>query len=208
MADSFLPLQNVTADYKADTESLSVGVNTVHRERVQIAGALASEITRVRAVLPSFGDYGAVTRPIGWATTGGLEMTDETYRAIRILPAIAFQMTALVPSSGLAIQTATFTLSASGSIVAGTVSQAINVYGLILHANASNDVTLQSGTTNTPPTLLNITKLSTGDNLPAMPYQATPYFTCRSTATATDNHFYATLSGVGQVTGLVFYTKG
>lgn len=208
MSDSFLPLQTAPADYRLDTEQLTVGAVNVHRERVQLGGASALEITRIKAGIPLVGDYGPVVRPIGQATTGGLEMTDETYRALRIIPAIAFQFTAFVPSSGLAIVAAPFTLSASGILVTGTISQTINVYGLIFHANAANDVTLQSGTTNTPPTLLNLTRLGSGDNLPPMPYQATPYFTCRATATVTDNHFYATLSGTGQVCGLVFYTKG
>lgn len=48
MADSFLPYQNpTTTDKKLDSESLTVGSNTVERERVQIAGAAATDIAEV-----------------------------------------------------------------------------------------------------------------------------------------------------------------
>ena len=50
MADGYLPFQNPTAtDAKLDTESLSVGANTVHRERIQIAGTAATDIAPVSA---------------------------------------------------------------------------------------------------------------------------------------------------------------
>lgn len=45
MADSFVPFQNPgTVDGKLDTESLTVGANTVLRERVQIAGKTPTSI--------------------------------------------------------------------------------------------------------------------------------------------------------------------
>ncbi len=48
MADSFLPYQNPdTTDAKLDTESLTVGADTVHRERIQIAGTGAADIAPV-----------------------------------------------------------------------------------------------------------------------------------------------------------------
>lgn len=48
MADDFIGLdESATIDKKLDTESLTVGANTVHRERVQIAGAAATAIAGV-----------------------------------------------------------------------------------------------------------------------------------------------------------------
>jgi len=50
MSDSFLPYQNpTTTDKKLDSESLTVGANTVERERVQIAGSTATLIAPVSA---------------------------------------------------------------------------------------------------------------------------------------------------------------
>lgn len=48
MADNFLPYQNPSStDAKLDTESLTVGVNTVHRERIQISGTSDTDIAPV-----------------------------------------------------------------------------------------------------------------------------------------------------------------
>lgn len=73
MADSYLPYQNPTVtDKKLDSESISVGANTVERERVQISGASALEVAEVKAANPSSSGYGAVVRNIPFvATTGG-----------------------------------------------------------------------------------------------------------------------------------------
>jgi hypothetical protein len=50
MADSFLPYEDPsTTDRKLDTESLTVGVNTVHRERIQVTGTGATDICPVSA---------------------------------------------------------------------------------------------------------------------------------------------------------------
>ena len=59
MADSFLAYQNPTVtDKKLDSESLVVGANTVERERIQLAGAIAAEIARILNVAPAAADYG------------------------------------------------------------------------------------------------------------------------------------------------------
>ena len=48
MADNYLPYKNpASTDAKLDTESLTVGANTVHRERIQIAGAADTDIAPV-----------------------------------------------------------------------------------------------------------------------------------------------------------------
>mgnify|MGYP001264626184 CR=1 FL=1 len=65
MADNFLPYQNpASTDAKLDTESLPVGANTVHRERVQITGTAAGDIAPVSAtdgVLVTLGANNDVT---------------------------------------------------------------------------------------------------------------------------------------------------
>lgn len=65
MADSFLPYKNPdTTDKKLDSESLTVGANTVERERVQVAGKGATEIQDVKNAKPAQDAYGGVSRLI------------------------------------------------------------------------------------------------------------------------------------------------
>ncbi len=63
MSDGVLQLPTDGAGKKLDTEELTVGANTVHRERDQIAGAAADEITDVRKTDPTALDGGIVNRP-------------------------------------------------------------------------------------------------------------------------------------------------
>ena len=64
MADSTIPVQNVTADLSLDTEQLVVGAATVQRERVQLAGALATEIAAIKNAAPATTLFGVVVRLI------------------------------------------------------------------------------------------------------------------------------------------------
>lgn len=65
MADSFLPYKNPdTTDAKLDSESLTVGSETVERERIQIAGKGAAEIAEVKDAPPEQDHHGVVTRPV------------------------------------------------------------------------------------------------------------------------------------------------
>jgi hypothetical protein len=65
MADSFLAYQNPTVtDKKLDSESLVVGANTVERERMQMAGAIAAAIAGVLNAAPAVTDYGLVVRTV------------------------------------------------------------------------------------------------------------------------------------------------
>ena len=65
MADSFLPYKNPdTTDKKLDSESLTVGSDTVERERVQVAGKGAAEIQDVKNAKPAQDAYGGVSRLI------------------------------------------------------------------------------------------------------------------------------------------------
>lgn len=65
MADSFLPYKNPdTTDAKLDSESLTVGSDTVERERIQIAGKGAAEIAEVKDAPPEQDHHGVVTRPV------------------------------------------------------------------------------------------------------------------------------------------------
>src|SRR4030067_3849372 len=64
MADSYLGLDEPsTIDKKVDTEQLTVGANTVERERIEIAGAAAAAIAAVTNSAPTT-EYGVVTRNI------------------------------------------------------------------------------------------------------------------------------------------------
>lgn len=62
MADSYLAYQNPTAtDKKLDSESLTVGANTVERERIQVAGTTDVGIAAVLNASPTT-EYGLVVR--------------------------------------------------------------------------------------------------------------------------------------------------
>lgn len=65
MADAFIGIDEpTTIDKKADTEELTVGVNQVHRERVQIAGSAAVEIAIPRNSDPVGTEYALPVRNI------------------------------------------------------------------------------------------------------------------------------------------------
>lgn len=65
MSDSNIPVQDPgTISSRLDAESLTVGIVTVKRERLQIAGVADIEIARVKAVQPANADQGLVVRPI------------------------------------------------------------------------------------------------------------------------------------------------
>jgi len=65
MADSYIQLPADSTGKKLDTEQLTVGANTVERERDQIAGGAALEVADVRNAIPVNTDYGLVVRPVG-----------------------------------------------------------------------------------------------------------------------------------------------
>lgn len=64
MANGLLKLPDDSANTgkQLDTESLSVAAQPVHRERTQLAGAAAAEITEVKNAAPAASAYGAVVR--------------------------------------------------------------------------------------------------------------------------------------------------
>jgi hypothetical protein len=66
MANGYLGFQNPgTENKKIDTEELTVGGQTVQRERVQVAGAADVEIAAVKNTVPISTDYGLVVREAG-----------------------------------------------------------------------------------------------------------------------------------------------
>ena len=85
MANSFIAIDEpAVTDKKLDTEQLTVGANTVERERVQIAGAtdtaiagvdatngLDVDVTRIAAGDNNIGNVDIVTVPAPLSTTGG-----------------------------------------------------------------------------------------------------------------------------------------
>jgi len=64
MADDFIQLPADGAGKKLDSESLTIGANTVHRERLQLSGAVAAEVLAVKNTDPAGSAYGGVVRPI------------------------------------------------------------------------------------------------------------------------------------------------
>jgi len=66
MANGYLGFQNPTSeDKKLDTTSLTVAAQTVHRERINIAGAADVDLAVVTNADPGASDYGLVSRDPG-----------------------------------------------------------------------------------------------------------------------------------------------
>jgi hypothetical protein len=64
VADQILPLNAGSGGLNLDVEELTVGANTVERQRGQIAGSGAAEVARVINAAPAGTEYGLVTRPV------------------------------------------------------------------------------------------------------------------------------------------------
>lgn len=64
MADNYVQLPVDGSGKKLDTEQITVGANTVHRERDQIAGTGADDIAVVTDADPSPSVHGLVVRPL------------------------------------------------------------------------------------------------------------------------------------------------
>jgi hypothetical protein len=64
MADSFVQLPADGPGKKLDTDNLTVGADSVHRERMQLAGDAAAAITKILNTDPTGSEYGLVTRII------------------------------------------------------------------------------------------------------------------------------------------------
>lgn len=81
MADSTIGVTEAgTPNKLLDTTSLTVGMNTVERERIQVAGAAAAELADVKNAAPSASAYGIVARLIAEAIGNALfaKVTDGT----------------------------------------------------------------------------------------------------------------------------------
>ena len=82
MADSFTQVAPDSTGDKVDGDELTVGANTVIRQRVQVAGAAAAEIVDVANAEPGASDYGIVARtlPVPMAklsASGTIDLVDE-----------------------------------------------------------------------------------------------------------------------------------
>lgn len=65
MANGTLGFQNPSSEDKLlDTTSLTVAAQTVHRERIQVAGGADVELADVKAASPASGAYGLVVRDV------------------------------------------------------------------------------------------------------------------------------------------------
>lgn len=81
MADGTVGVaQSASPDRLVDNEQLTVGANTVYRQRIELAGASSAEVTRVLNVAPAGTEYGVVTRNVPSGTqpvsaTDGAQVT-------------------------------------------------------------------------------------------------------------------------------------
>jgi hypothetical protein len=124
VADSYIPFWNVgslipgSPDLKFDAETLTVGANTVLRERVEITGSGAAEIARVLDSAPAGTEHALVTRniPSGTQAVSG-PLTDTQLRATAV-PVSGTVTANLGTVAGVALD-ATLTGGAAKSIVRG-----------------------------------------------------------------------------------------
>ena len=63
MANSTIPI--AATSQSLDSEQLTVGANTVQRERMEIAGAAAADIAVIMNSAPTGTEYGLVVRLVG-----------------------------------------------------------------------------------------------------------------------------------------------
>jgi hypothetical protein len=94
VANSFIGLPTDGAGKKLDTEQLTVGANTVERERMQIVGATATEIARVDDTDPLGTDFALLVRP----AAAILPHTDYTFSSALAAGASATLDSNVVPS--------------------------------------------------------------------------------------------------------------
>lgn len=65
MSDAIIPIQDpAVTNSSLDAESLTVSAVVVKRERMQLAGKAAADITEVKNATPASTDYGAVVRTL------------------------------------------------------------------------------------------------------------------------------------------------
>lgn len=163
MADNFLGYQNPTSvDAKLDTESLTVGANTVHRERIEIAGASATDIAVVTAANGLQVDVTRSALPSGASTSAKQDTGNTSLSSIDTkTPALgqalaaasvpivltAAQITTLTPPAAIT-GFATSTKQSDGSQKTQIVDGSGNVIGATSNAI---DINIKSGNLTTLP---------------------------------------------------------
>src|ERR1043165_7298071 len=130
MSDSSIQLPADGPGKRLDTEALTVGSDTVHRERNQVAGAAADDIAVVTDAEPGASDHGLVVRE---AARGQASMSAS------IPVAIASDQSALEVSDGGGSLTVDGTVAISGTVtVDGSgVTQPISAASLHLPSGAA-----------------------------------------------------------------------
>jgi hypothetical protein len=114
MADAVVQVAPDSTGAKIDNESLTVGANTVMRQRTEIAGAAAAEIARVRNDPPGIADYGLVVRNI---PAGTREPAAQTHVATGAATGVAAEDsgTIVLNISGTFVATVAFEGTADGT---------------------------------------------------------------------------------------------
>jgi hypothetical protein len=69
VSDSYTQVAPDSTGDKIDTEELTVNSQTVQRQRVELAGAAAAEILKIRNSRPISTDYAAIVRPMPTSVT-------------------------------------------------------------------------------------------------------------------------------------------
>jgi hypothetical protein len=179
MSDSFLAYQNpISTDKKLDSESLTVGANTVERERVEIAGSTDVAIAKVQNGTPGSSDY-ALT--------------------VRNIPTLVTPTKPDIPTTS-DLTEASINISSSGdnTIVALSGSTTIRIYAIYFTCAAAVNITFKDST---PTSLTGAMTFGAGGGMVLDPV-GRPWFT-----TAAAKGFIMNLSGAFQVSGRVYYTQ-
>ena len=99
MSDQTIQVPPDGVGKKLDTEQLTVGANTVQRQRIQIAGAADTEIVKVLATTPSGSEQGLVVRPIQQVQLNGLTNAELRATAVPVSTALDALISAATPAT-------------------------------------------------------------------------------------------------------------
>jgi len=110
MADNFVQIIPDSTGKKVDAEILFTGVDTVFRQRIQIASAVASAVAGVVNSAPAGTEFGLVVRPI----PSGVQSVAGTFTDV---------------GAGKTLKRYVTVLSTTGNLVSAVTSKVIKVFG-------------------------------------------------------------------------------
>lgn len=163
MADSSIDVQEPgTVTKRVDTEALTVGAQTVQRERVQVAGAVAAEVAKVANAAPGASDYGLVVREAGTVQVAGTVAVSSGAVSVSSGTVVVSSANVFVTNSPFPTVFATpvaptlastrMVLATSGDnvVVTGVAGQAIRIFQLFFVVASAAEVMLRDSSVASP----------------------------------------------------------